>query len=351
MIIPVLMTIGYYAVTVLGLGLLVAAHEAGHLALARLMGMRVETYSIGFGPRLWGFQKGDTDYRISAFPLGGYCKIAGITPDDPAAQDPNDRGSYSNKPAWRRVLVIAAGPGVNYLAAFVILTLLYASGGVRDLTTTQIQVQPNGPAAMAGMLTGDRVLSIDGVPVKSFYDLPPELAKPGAEKSIAVLRQGQTVTLLVHPASGRISVGPDRVTVPVPLGEVIPRASHDVWAMAGQQVSGIANLFRHRGGASLSGPLGIIKQASAEVAHGLGDFFYVLASISVGLCVFNFLPVPALDGGRLIFLGIELTSGRKVNPKAETVVHLVGLLLLLGLVLGVTILGDLQLGKKLFHWS
>src|SRR5438105_516766 len=101
--------------TIVALGLLIAAHEAGHLALARLLGMRVETYSLGFGPRIAGFRHGETDYRLSAFPLGGYCKIAGFSPDEPAAQDPADTGSYANKPAWKRFLVIAAGPGVNYL--------------------------------------------------------------------------------------------------------------------------------------------------------------------------------------------------------------------------------------------
>src|SRR2546430_3486444 len=116
--------------TVLGLGLLIAAHEAGHLVLARLMGMRVETYSLGFGPRIAGFKHGGTDYRLSALPLGGYCKIAGFTPDDPAAQDPNDQGSYMNKPAWRRFLVLAAGPGGNYLVAFLIIALLYVTPGL-----------------------------------------------------------------------------------------------------------------------------------------------------------------------------------------------------------------------------
>src|SRR5207249_3171187 len=138
--------IGYAAalmaivVAIVGLGLLIAAHEAGHLLLARLMGMRVEIYSLGFGPRIAGFKSGDTDYRLSALPLGGYCKIAGFTPDDPAAQDPNDRGSYMNKPAWRRFLVIAAGPGVNYFVAFLIIALLYVTHGFLDLTTTRIEV-------------------------------------------------------------------------------------------------------------------------------------------------------------------------------------------------------------------
>src|SRR5438445_13163721 len=100
--------------TVLGLGLLIAAHEAGHLLLARLMGMRVETYSLGFGPRLAGFKHGDTDYRLSALPFGGYCRIAAFTPDDPAPGDPKHTGSYMNKPAWRRFLLTPAGPGGHY---------------------------------------------------------------------------------------------------------------------------------------------------------------------------------------------------------------------------------------------
>src|SRR3954452_13791965 len=112
-------------VAVIGLGLLIAAHEAGHLLLARLMGMRVETYSLGFGPRIAGFRHGETDYRLSALPLGGDCKTAAVPPDDPAAQDPADPGSYMNKPAWRRFLVIAAGPGVNYFVAFLLIALLY----------------------------------------------------------------------------------------------------------------------------------------------------------------------------------------------------------------------------------
>src|SRR5438132_2076808 len=167
-------------VAVVGLGLLIAAHEAGHLVLARLMGMRVETYSLGFGPRIAGFRRGETDYRLSALPLGGYCKIAGFTPDDPAAQDPTDSGSYMNKPAWRRFLVIAAGPGVNYFVAFVIIALLYMTHGFLDLTTTRIEVGQGGPAAASGLQTGGRIVGVDGAPVGAFGGLKRELPTPGA---------------------------------------------------------------------------------------------------------------------------------------------------------------------------
>src|SRR3954469_22680061 len=171
-------------VAVIGLGLLIAAHEAGHLLLARLMGMRVETYSLGFGPRVWGFRRGETDYRLSALPLGGYCRIAGFTPDDPAAQDPTDAGSYMNKPAWRRFLVIAAGPGVNYLAAFFILAALYGAYGTPvPGRPTQLDVKEGGPAAAAGLQTGDEVVSIDGKPIASFPELQAELRAKDAPET------------------------------------------------------------------------------------------------------------------------------------------------------------------------
>src|SRR4051794_28572946 len=216
-------------VAVVGLGLLIAAHEAGHLLLARLMGMRVETYSLGFGPRIWGFRRGETDYRLSALPLGGYCKIAGFTPEDPAAQDPNDTGSYVNKAAWRRFLVIAAGPGVNYFVAFLIIAFLYVSHGFIDLGTTRVQVLPNGPAATAGLQNGDQVVAIDGAPVESFDDLRRELTRPAAppERRVEVLRTGERRSFVVRPDHGTISVG--QALIQLPFAEAVPRAAAAVW--------------------------------------------------------------------------------------------------------------------------
>jgi len=337
-------------VAVVGLGLLIAAHEAGHLVLARLMGMRVETYSLGFGPRIAGFRYGETDYRLSALPLGGYCKIAGFTPDDPAAQDVSDPGSYMNKAAWRRFLVIAAGPGVNYLLAFVLIAALYATQGFPDLSTTRIDVIPGGPAAAAGLQTGDQVVAVDGVPVQSFEDLRRELLKPGAppERRIEVLRGGEGKALVVRPVNGTISVRADRVPVRLPLLEAIPRALHDVWTLNAATLGALWDVLRGKGSASLAGPVAIVQQASAEVKRGLADFASILANISVALAVFNFLPVPALDGGRLVFLGVELITGRKVNQRFESVVHVIGLLLLLALLVSVVLFSDLQLGRRLF---
>jgi regulator of sigma E protease len=336
--------------TIVGLGLLIAVHEAGHLVLARLLGMRVETYSLGFGPRIAGFRKGGTDYRLSAFPFGGYCKIAGFTPEEPAAQDPRDAGSYANKPAWRRILVIAAGPGVNYLLAFAIIAVLYTTRGFVDLGTRKVDVLPGGAAAAAGLQTGDEIVAVDGVAVASFDDLRRELVRPNAppDRDVEVVRERARRSFAIHPQGGRIGVQRANVLLRLPFGAAIPRAFADVWDITTSTIAAVGAMFRGHVD-SLAGPIGIVKQASAEVRRGLGDFAQVLATISVELAIFNFLPVPALDGGRLVFLGFELVSGRKVNPRAETAVHVVGFLLLIALFVAVTLFSDLQLGRKLFH--
>jgi regulator of sigma E protease len=336
--------------TIVGLGLLIAVHEAGHLVLARLLGMRVETYSLGFGPRIAGFRRGGTDYRLSAFPFGGYCKIAGFTPEEPAAQDPNDAGSYANKPAWRRFLVIAAGPGVNYLLAFAIIALLYLTSGFVDFGTRKIDVVPGGAAAAAGLETGDEIVAVDGTPIGTFHDLRRELVRGNAppEREVEVLRQGSRRTFAIHPQNGRIGVQRANVLLRVPFGHAVALSFDAVWSITSDTVVAVGAMFRGHV-ESLAGPVGIVRQASVEVRRGLAAFAQVLATISVELAIFNFLPVPALDGGRLVFLGIELVSGRKVNPRAETAVHVVGFLLLIALFVAVTLFSDLQLGRKLFH--
>jgi regulator of sigma E protease len=337
-------------VAIVGLGLLIAAHEAGHLLLARLVGMRVEIYSLGFGPRIAGFKSGDTEYRLSALPLGGYCKIAGFTPEDPAAQDPADPGSYMNKPAWKRFLVIAAGPGVNYFVAFVIIALLYMTHGFLDLTTTKVAVIPDGPAAAAGMQTGDQVVAVDSVPINSFDDLRHELQKAGAppERTIVVLRGGSRVALRVRPSNGTISVRLDEVLVRLPFLQAVPHAARDVWSLNVNTLGALGDAIRHFSLKTLGGPVAIVREASAGAKRGIADFAALLANISVGLALFNFLPVPALDGGRLVFLTVELVTRRRVNQRLETTTHAIGLLLLLCLIVWVVVFGDLQLGKRLF---
>jgi regulator of sigma E protease len=345
---PLFSSLPSIIVTIIGLGVLIAAHEFGHLLVAQAMGMRVEVYSIGFGKRVWGFKRGDTDYRLSMIPLGGYCRIAGFTIDDPAAHDWSDPGSYVNKPAWKRFLVIAAGPGVNWLCAIVIIACLYATSGYFDPGTNKVQVIPGGPAAQAGMLTGDRVVSVDGAPVADFRGLVQRLqSKAAPVRAIEVLRAGQKVLLQVAPEDGRIKVTASGDLSVYPFPQAIPRALDAVWTMTVLNVEAIAALFKGKGGASVAGPVGIVKQAASALKAGIADFVAILANISVGLAVFNFAPIPALDGGRLVFLGYEVITRRRVNHSVELAVNAIGALLLIALFAAITVFGDLGLWHKL----
>ena len=336
----------------LGLGLLIAAHEAGHMLVARWMGMRVEVYSLGFGPRMWGFTRGDTEYRVSWFPLGGYCRIAGFTPDDDGKYDDSDPGSYLNKPAWRRFLVILAGPGVNWIAAIFLVGGLYATVGFMEVDpgSTRVEVVPGGPAAAAGMQDGDQLLAVDGVPLHSFEDLIRELHKDGApaERTVTAQRGAETLSLRVRPESGRIQVGYARERRRLSWLEAAPKAVAVTWELTAGSLSAIGQLFHRGGAASLSGPLGIVQQATLAIKRGAAEFVALLAQISVGLAIFNLLPIPALDGGRLVFLGYEIVLRRRPNAKFEQALSLAGMLALFTLLIGVTLFGDLQLGHKLF---
>lgn len=338
--------------TAIGLGLLIAAHEAGHMLVARWMGMRVEVYSLGFGPKMWGFMRGGTEYRVSWFPLGGYCRIAGFTPDEEGAYDDKDKGSYLNKPAWRRFLAILAGPGVNWLTAIVLITGLYATVGFlqSDPNSTRVEVVPGGPASTAGMQDGDRLVSVDQVPIVRFDDLIRELHKDGAppEREVIIDRSGTPATLRVHPDNGRIQVGYYRAAQVLPLLQAIPKAMSVTWQLTAASVGALGMLFHKGGASSLSGPIGIVQQAVIAIHRGLPEFIALLAQISVGLAIFNMLPVPALDGGRLVFLGYEIVLRRRPNAKFEQILSLIGIMLLLALLIGVTLFGDLGLAKKLF---
>jgi regulator of sigma E protease len=152
----------------------------------------------------------------------------------------------------------------------------------------------------------------------------------------------------VKPVGGRIQVRQARVLRQLPLAQALPRATSDVWQLTTASLSALGDVFRRRSGASLAGPVGIVQQASLALQASFADFLGLLANISVGLAIFNFLPVPALDGGRLVFLGYELLSRRRANAKVEEIVNTVGALLLLALLLGVTLFGDLGLGRRLF---
>jgi regulator of sigma E protease len=328
-------------VAVLVFGVLIAIHEGGHFVAARWAGMRVDSYSIGFGPALAAFTRGETEYRIGLLPFGGFVRIAGMNPADDIA--PDDPASFSSKPVPKRLLVIVAGALTNYALAWALLVALLVWGmPSQDVTTARVgTVNAGAPAAAAGLQPGDRVLSVQGQPVGTFAELADAVhARPGTPTELRVERGGQTMALQVTPGpDGRVGVLPPETLERLGLIEALGRASKLVVVNSVATLESIGQIVTRKSHGDLMGPVGIASIVAQQAALGLRQLLRTVIAISIALGLFNLLPVPALDGGRAAFLLVEAVRGKPMNARAEMIVHLVGLVLLLGLIAVVTV-GD-----------
>ncbi|MCU0655212.1 MAG: RIP metalloprotease RseP [Polyangiaceae bacterium] len=336
------MNILHVLASIAGLGVLMIVHEAGHYLAARAFGMRVIKFSLGMAPILWKFQpKGSpTTFQIGAIPFFAYVQIAGMNPLEES--DPNDKGSYVNASLTGRIVTILAGSLANYLVASVFfLASILISGEPRPTTT--VQVMKDLPAAQAGMQDGDKVLAIEGAPVQSWEDFRQSIARrPKQPTAILVDRKGEQLTLTVTPAptgengAGLIGARTVSETVPVPFAKAVTLAVKMPPLVVYELVSGLAKVVTGKQKAELGGPAAIVKEGAKAMKNGVGDLLQFLGLLSANLAGFNLLPIPALDGGRLIFLGYEALSRRRPDAMVEAHIHLVGFLMLLVLMVFVT---------------
>jgi regulator of sigma E protease len=325
------------------LAVLIVAHEFGHYITARLSGVKVEEVGIGFPPRLVSFKRGQTIYSINAIPLGGFVKMAG-------EEDPKVPGSLASKSIPVRLLALASGSLMNFLLPLLLFSVAFMIP--QDVVYGQVvleDVAPSSPAERAGLEAGDTVLEVNGNPINNLGDLHREIQlKLGQEITILVQSGGETeeVTLVPRwqPPEGQGAIGAAVTTESV----TVVRESYPFWQAIPMGVvecietfvlfkNGIISMVIGAAPTVVAGPVGI-AQLTGEVARaGLSPLLEFAAFLSINLAIINLLPLPALDGGRIAFVVLEwVRRGRRISPRVEGMIHLVGFLLLIAFLLAVT---------------
>jgi regulator of sigma E protease len=327
-----------YLYALVALGVLLAVHEFGHLVFAKVFRIRVHRFALGFGPPILTFKRRGIAWVLGAVPLGGSVEIHGANPHahGDLLTDPK---SFASRPAWIRILVLASGSILNYLLAVGIMVALFVSGTHVAVGNTIGTVDPGSVAARAQLLPGDVVQELNGAPLERWSDLVAAIAEnPGQSLSLTVRRDKETFGVNVVPRPdekgvGRLGISQQYVYRQHRFREALELSFGYTFRMVGEGGRLMWRIVRGSPGVDLDSPVGVVKQASDTAAMGLDAFLRVLVSLSVALAIFNLLPFPALDGGRMVFAAFEGLTKRRVNPRVETLLHTLGFLLLLSAVI------------------
>jgi regulator of sigma E protease len=335
----------YFLSFLIVLGILIFVHEFGHFLVARWLGVGVTKFSFGFGPKLAGIRRGETEYLISAIPLGGYVKLVGE--NDAEEVSPEEQGkAFYHKPVWVKMMIVGAGPIANLVFAYLVFWVVFL-GGVPALTPRIGDVMPDTPAARAGLEAGDLVVRVGEKQIETWEELAAGIRETGAGKDLPLtVRRGQEeiqVTVRPELREGQTIFG-EKVDSPkigiVASKEVIQRRIHPVAAIgrAAEETWKIVHLtvltvvklvMRVLPSDTLGGPILIAQIAGDQARQGVSPFVYFLGLLSVNLGILNLLPIPILDGGHLLFFSIEALRRKPLSPQARMMAQQVGLAVIL----------------------
>lgn len=339
-------------ITIIILGFIILVHELGHFVAARRADVMCHEFSIGFGPALYTWHSGETRFAIRVIPLGGYVIMAGevVSPAEEGAEEedapwpPAEPGrNIGDKSVPTRMLVFAAGSLTNFLAAIVVFFIVFAAVGIPQVSVVLEEVEPGYPAAEAGLRSGDRILSIDGVQIQTWQDVVETVQdRPNREVVIVVQRDGRQVDLLVNVGTspeeediGYIGVLPRVIPVRTPIPRALTQAV--TWTLT--TIVMLAQVFiRMLGGetGNLLGVVGLGAEVGRAAELGLANVLWMVGAISASVGFFQLLPIPSLDGSRLLFLLIEAVRGRPMDPEREGLINMIGFAFLVLLIIYVT---------------
>lgn len=315
------------------LGILVSVHEFGHYLAARLCGVHVEAFSIGFGRALatWRDRAG-TEWRLSVLPLGGFVKLHGqiplelVSPEERAHWLPGR--AFQEKPLASRAIVVAAGPIANFVLAFVLFLALFGIAGRPVVQPVVNGVVAASPAAAAGLKTGDRIVAVGTTPVKSFTDIQRLVeARPDQPLALTIQRDGRTLHILAHAGAtvraghriGELGISGE-TTAYMRLNPLaaVSAAGNESWNVTVATVDGVWQIVSTRHGrAELGGPIRIAALSGRVAALGIASLVSFIAILSINLGLLNLLPIPVLDGGHLLFYLAEALLGRPLSARAQ----------------------------------
>ncbi len=319
------------------LSLFVMVHEAGHYGVGRLLGFKIQEFAIGMGPKIFGKEKNGILYAIRAFPIGGMCRFYG---EDEEAKD---NRSFGAQKAWKRFLVILAGPVMNLIFAFLFAVVALTAYG--DIVPAVHSITEQGsPAQVAGMQPGDILYAVDGQRVEYYEDAVDKIrAVKGTDTVVTVIRDGEKKDIALHDIYNEkagynvIGINLTAARMPYRFFDAIGAAFPFVGSIVGEMFSFLGSLFTkgvQQG--DVLGPVGTITYIGYAVRTGFETVLRLAVLISVNLAVINLLPLPALDGGRLAFLTVEGIRGKPISQEKEGMVHFIGIVLLFALIIILT---------------
>ena len=323
-------------VALLVFGVIVLFHEYGHYIVARKSGIIVDEFAIGMGPKIAGIKKGDTEFTIRALPIGGACMMRG---EDTAEEC--EEGSFNSRPVWQRIAVVFAGPFFNFIMAFVCAVILVGASGY--MSGEILEVMDDSPALEAGFEAGDKILKVDRTPVHTFSDFRMYIALNQSKScNVTVLRDGEKKVINVTPKlddDGIYRIGIVGGVIERPgLAGTLVSAFYEVKSNINVVIKSLEMLIAGKvSSRDISGPVGIFTvigdSYSDAVQYGVKTVILTILDLilllSANLGVMNLLPIPALDGGRLVFLVVEAVRGKPVSREKEGMVHFIGFVLLM----------------------
>ena len=356
------MIIVYILIAILMFGLLIAVHELGHFVAAKAVGVKVNEFAIGMGPRIFHRQKGETEYTIRLFPIGGFCAMEG------EEEDSGDPRAFGNRPAWQRLIVLAAGAFMNFVAGVVLIVAIFLAAGSPSMPVVTGFMTGAEDIVQTGLQPGDQIYSIDGHRIYFQTDATMFLSRAGEQVEMVVLRDGEKVDLgtinlpyrqLTDENGNQVTkrgiyVGQFQEDTPLTLLRNSWYQAVDyvrmVWMGLGDLITGAVGLNDMSGVIGIVAVAGDVGQAGAAAAGLFGLVINILdftALIAINLAVMNLLPIPALDGGQILFVFVggiyRLFTGQKINEQYLGYVNAVGFFCLIALMVVVAVNDVLKL--------